>query len=120
MIKNKNGNIIGITSVVAITGNQGQANYTASKSALISMYKSIALEVAQRNIRVNTIAPGFIKTQMTDKLNEAQTNEIMKRIPMKKLGEPEDVANLALFLSSNDSTYITGQTFHVNGGMLMV
>ena len=120
MIKNKSGNIIGITSVVAITGNPGQANYTASKSAMISMYKSIALEVAQRNIRVNTIAPGFIKTPMTDKLNEVQTNEIIKRIPMKKLGEPEDVANLALFLSSNYSSYITGQTFHINGGMLMV
>ena len=79
MIKNKSGNIIGITSVVAITGNPGQANYTASKSAMISMYKSIALEVAQRNIRVNTIAPGFIKTPMTDKLNEVQTNEIIKR-----------------------------------------
>ena len=120
MIKNKRGNIIGITSVVAITGNPGQANYTASKSAMISMYKSIALEVAQRNIKVNTIAPGFIKTPMTDKLNEAQTNEIMKKIPMKKLGKPEDVANLALFLSSNASSYITGQTFHINGGMLMV
>ena len=120
MIKNKKGNIIGITSVVATTGNPGQANYTASKSAIISMYKSIAIEVAQRNIRINTIAPGFIKTPMTNKLNEDQTNEIMKKIPMKKLGEPEDVANLALFLSSNSSSYITGQTFHVNGGMLMV
>ncbi len=120
MIKNKKGNIIGITSVVATTGNAGQANYTASKSAIISMYKSIAIEVAQRNIRINTIAPGFIKTPMTNKLNEDQINEIMKKIPMKKLGEPEDVANLALFLSSNSSSYITGQTFHVNGGMLMV
>ena len=87
---------------------------------MISMYKSIALEVAQRNIKVNTIAPGFIITPMTNKLNEDQINEIMKRIPMKKLGEPEDIANLALFLSSNVSKYITGQTFHINGGMLMV
>ena len=120
MIKKKSGNIIGITSVVAFTGNPGQSNYTASKSAMIAMYKSIALEVAQRNIRVNTIAPGFIKTPMTDKLNDSQINTIMQKIPMNKLGEPEDVANLALFLSSNYSTYITGQTFHINGGMLMV
>ena len=119
MIKKKNGNIIGITSVVAFTGNSGQSNYSASKSAIIAMYKSIALEVAQRNIRVNTIAPGFIKTYMTEKLNDIQKEKIMKKIPMKKFGEPEDVANLALFLSSNSSSYITGQTFHVNGGMLM-
>ena len=120
MIRKKSGNIIGITSIVAITGNPGQSNYSASKSAMIAMYKSIALEVSQRNIRVNTIAPGFIKSPMTAKLNEDQVNEIMKKIPMKKLGEPGDVANLALFLSSNDSSYITGQTFHINGGMLMV
>jgi len=120
MIKKKNGNIIGITSVVAFTGNVGQSNYSASKSAIVSMYKSIALETAQRNIRVNTIAPGFIKTFMTDKLNDIQKEKIMNKIPMKKFGEPKDVANLALFLSSNASSYITGQTFHINGGMLMV
>jgi len=120
MIKKKFGNIIGITSVVAITGNPGQSNYTASKAAILGMYKSIALEVAKRNIRVNTIAPGFIKTSMTDKLNDDQTDSIMKKIPMNKFGEPSDVANLALFLSSNASSYITGQTFHINGGMLMV
>ena len=120
MIKKKYGNIIGITSVVALTGNPGQSNYTASKAAIIGMYKSIALEVAKRNIRVNTIAPGFIKTSMTDKLNEYQTDLIMKKIPMNKFGEPSDVANLAFFLSSNASSYITGQTFHINGGMLMV
>ncbi len=120
MIKRKSGNIIGISSVVAFTGNAGQANYTASKSALIAMYKSIALEVASRNIRVNIIAPGFIQTKMTDKLNETQKNDIMQKIPMKKLGLPEDVSNLAIFLSSNLSSYVTGQTFHVNGGMLMV
>ena len=119
MIKRKSGNIIGITSVIAFTGNQGQANYAASKSALISMYKSISLEVSSRNIRVNSIAPGFIKTNMTDKLSDLQTEEIMKKIPLKKLGEAEDVANMALFLSSDMSSYITGQTFHVNGGMLM-
>ena len=120
MIKKKYGNIIGITSVVAITGNAGQSNYAASKAAMIGMYKSIALEVAKRNIRVNTIAPGFIKTSMTDKLNDDQTDSIMKKIPMNKFGEPSDVANLALFLSSNASSYITGQTIHINGGMLMV
>ena len=119
MIKKKEGNIIGITSVVAFTGNPGQSNYSASKSAIIAMYKSIALEVAQRNIRVNTIAPGFIKTFMTNKLNDIQKEAILKKIPMKKFGEPNDVANLALFLSSESSSYITGQTFHINGGMLM-
>lgn len=120
MIKNRNGSIIGITSVVASTGNAGQSNYAASKSAMIAMYKSLALEVAQRNIKINLIAPGFIQSQMTDKLNETQKENIMKIIPMKKFGNPNDVANLAIFLSSNYSSYITGQTFHVNGGMLML
>ena len=120
MIKNRRGCIIGISSVVALTGNPGQANYTASKSAMISMYKSIALEVAQRNIRFNIIAPGFIKTPMTDKLNDAQIETILKKIPMNRFGSPNDVANLAVFLSSEDDSYITGQTFHINGGMLMV
>ena len=120
MIKNRSGCIIGISSVVALTGNPGQANYTASKAAMISMYKSIALEVAQRNIRFNIIAPGFIKTPMTDKLNDVQIETILKKIPMNRFGSPNDVANLAVFLSSEDSSYITGQTFHINGGMLMV
>ena len=120
MLKRRSGNIIGITSVVALTGNSGQANYTASKSALIGMYKSLALEFGQRNIRINTIAPGFIKTPMTDKLNETQIDSIMKKIPMQKLGESKDIANMVLFLSSDDSSYITGQTFHINGGMYMV
>ena len=120
MIKNRTGVIIGITSVVALSGNPGQSNYAASKSAMISMYKSIALEVAQRNIRINLIAPGFIQTPMTEKLNNDQIKGMMDKIPMKKLGEPDDVSNLALFLSSNQSSYITGQTFHINGGMLMV
>jgi 3-oxoacyl-[acyl-carrier protein] reductase len=120
MIKNRTGVIIGITSVVALSGNPGQSNYAASKSAMISMYKSIALEVAQRNIRINLIAPGFIQTPMTEKLNNVQIKGMMDKIPMKKLGEPDDVSNLALFLSSNQSSYITGQTFHINGGMLMV
>ena len=120
MIKNRSGKIIGITSVVAFTGNPGQANYTASKSGMISMYKSLALEVAQRNININLIAPGFIKSPMTDKLNESQMNNIFEKIPMKKFGSPSDIANLAVFLSSEYSSYITGQTFHVNGGMLMI
>ena len=120
MLKNKKGKIIGIGSVVAFTGNPGQANYSASKSGMTGMYKSIALEIAQRNICLNLISPGFIKTPMTDKLNEDQQNKIMDKIPMKKFGSPDDIANLALFLSSEYSNYITGQTFHVNGGMLML
>jgi len=120
MIKNKSGNIIGITSVVAVTGNAGQSNYTASKAGMISMYKSLVLEVSKRNININLIAPGFIESPMTDKLNESQKKLIMDKIPMKKFGSPSDIANIALFLASNQSSYITGQTFHVNGGMLML
>ena len=120
MIRRKSGCIIGISSVVSFTGNPGQANYTASKSAMVSMYKSIALEVAQRKIRINIISPGFIQTPMTDKLNDAQVHAILKKIPMNKLGSPRDVANIAAFLSSDEASYITGQTFHVNGGLLMV
>ena len=120
MIKNKKGRIIGITSVVAFTGNPGQANYTASKSGMIAMYKSLALEVAQRNININLIAPGFIESPMTSKLSENQKNTIMDKIPMKRFGSPYDVANLAIFLTSDYASYITGQTFHVNGGMLML
>ena len=120
MVKNKSGCIIGISSVVALTGNPGQANYTASKSAIIAMYKSLAQEVAKRNIRINIIAPGFIQSPMTDKLNDDQVNKMLVKIPMNKLGEPKDVANIAAFLSSEEASYITGQTFHINGGMLMV
>jgi 3-oxoacyl-[acyl-carrier protein] reductase len=120
MIKNKSGNIIGITSVIAVTGNAGQSNYSASKAGMISMYKSLALEVSLRNININLIAPGFIESPMTDKLNESQKKLIMDKIPMKKFGSPLDIANIALFLASNQSSYITGQTFHVNGGMLML
>ena len=120
MVKKKNGKIIGISSVVASTGNPGQSNYTASKAAIISMYKSIALEVAQRNININIISPGFIESPMTDKLDDNQKTNIMNKIPMKKFGSPEDVSNLALFLASDLSSYITGQNFHVNGGMLML
>ena len=120
MIKSRKGKILGITSVVAFSGNPGQTNYTASKGGMIAMYKSLAIEVAQRNINVNLIAPGFIESPMTEALNEDQKNLIMDKIPMKKFGLPEDVANLALFLTSDYSSYITGQSFHVNGGMLML
>ena len=120
MIKNRRGKIIGISSIVAVTGNAGQANYAASKSGMIAMYKSLALEVAQRNININLIAPGFIHSPMTEKLTEAQKNTILEKIPMKKIGSPLDIANLSVFLASDTSSYITGQTFHVNGGMLML
>jgi len=120
MIKNRNGKIIGVSSIVALTGNPGQSNYTSSKGGIISMYKSIALEVAKRNINVNIISPGFIISPMTDKLNENQKNSILENIPMNKFGTPKDVASLVLYLSSDEASYITGQNFHVNGGMLMV
>ena len=120
MIAKRNGKIIGISSVVALTGNPGQSNYTSSKGGMISMYKSLALEVAKRNINVNIISPGFIVSSMTDQLNEDQKNNILQNIPMKKFGKPKDVASLVLYLSSNEASYITGQNFHINGGMLMV
>ena len=120
MIKQKKGKIIGISSVVAITGNPGQSNYVSSKSGMIGFYKSLAHEVASRNINVNVISPGFIMSPMTDKLNEMQRNKMLENIPMKKFGEPCDVANMVYFLSSTEASYITGQNFHVNGGMLMV
>ena len=120
MLSNKYGKIIGISSIVGSTGNPGQANYVASKSGLVGLYKSIALEVARRNINVNIISPGFITTSMTDNLNEEQKKQYLSRIPMMRFGNPIDVANLVFFLSSEDSSYITGQNFHINGGMLMV
>ena len=106
--------------MIANSGNPGQSNYAASKAGMIGLYKSIALEVAQRNINVNIISPGFIKTKMTEKLTEDQQNKIINMIPGKKFGTPEDVANLVNFLVSDDSNYINGHTFHINGGMLMV
>ena len=120
MLSNKYGKIIGISSIVGTTGNPGQANYVASKSGLVGLYKSIALEVAKRNINVNIISPGFISTSMTDNLNEEQKKNYLSRIPMMRFGNPGDIANLVFFLSSEESSYITGQNFHVNGGMLMV
>ena len=120
MLARKKGKIIGISSIVGTTGNPGQSNYVASKSGLIGLYKSIALEVAKRNINVNIISPGFIKTSMTDNLNDDQRDSYLSKIPMMRFGKPEDIANLVYFLSSEESCYITGQNFHVNGGMLMV
>ena len=120
MIKNKSGNIIGISSVVATSGNPGQSNYVAAKSGMIGFYKSIALEVASRNVNVNIISPGFIISPMTDKLNDKQKNIILEKIPMKRFGESNEIADLVYFLSSDQSRYITGQNIHINGGMLMV
>ena len=120
MIKQKYGKIIGISSVVAISGNPGQSNYVAAKSGMIGFYKSLALEVASRNINVNIISPGFITSPMTDKLNDKQKDQILQKIPMNRFGQPNEIANLVKFLSSDYSNYITGQNFHVNGGMLMV
>ena len=119
MIKKRWGRIINITSIVALTGNPGQSNYVASKSGLVGFSKSLASEVASRGITVNCIAPGFIKTNMTDKLNENQTSSILNRIPMNRIGIPIDICSSAIFLASSYSNYITGQTIHVNGGMFM-
>lgn len=120
MIKSRYGRIINISSVVGVSGNAGQANYCASKAGLIGMSKALALEVASRNITVNCIAPGFIKTQMTDKLLDEQVNFIKNKIPCKQIGSPEDIAYMAAYLASPISSYITGQTIHINGGLLMV
>ena len=119
MIKKRWGRIINITSIVALTGNAGQSNYVASKSGLIGFSKSLASEVASRGITVNCIAPGYIKTNMTDKLTENQTSSILNRIPMNRIGLPNEICSSAIYLASSDSNYITGQTIHVNGGMLM-
>ena len=119
MLKNKKGKIINITSVVGHTGNLGQSNYTASKAGIIAMSKSLAIEYAKKNININCISPGFIKTVMTDKIDEKYKHSIISRIPSARLGEPDDVANAVLFLASNQSDYINGETLHVNGGMYM-
>ncbi len=119
MLKNKSGKIINITSVVGHTGNLGQTNYTATKAGIIAMSKSLAIEYAKKNINVNCISPGFIKTAMTDKIDEKFKEAIVSKIPSGKLGEPEDIANAVLFLASDLSNYINGETLHVNGGMYM-
>ena len=119
MLKNKRGKIINITSVVGHTGNLGQTNYTASKAGIVAMSKSLAIEYAKKNINVNCISPGFIKTAMTDKIDEKFKEIIISKIPSARLGEPEDVANAVIFLASSHSDYINGETLHVNGGMYM-
>ena len=120
MIKRRFGRIINITSISGIIGNPGQANYAASKAGMIGMTKSVAREVAQRNITANCIAPGFIKTAMTDALNEKQTEAIAQHIPAGKFGTPEDIAGAVVFLASTEAAYMTGQTLHINGGMVMI
>ena len=119
MMKAKSGRIINISSVVGISGNAGQTNYSASKAGIIGFTKSLAKEVASRNITVNAVAPGFIETQMTDVLKEDIKEEIAKKIPLKRMGTPQDVANVVKFLASSDSSYITGQVINIDGGMLM-
>ena len=117
MLKNKNGKIINIASIVGHTGNIGQANYAASKAGLIGMSKSLALEYGKKNIKINCVSPGFIKSEMTDKISENFRQVLQDKISLERFGDPEDVANAVLFLSSHLSDYITGETIHVNGGM---
>ena len=117
MLKNKNGKIINITSVVGHTGNIGQANYAASKAGVIGMSKSLALEYGKKNIKINCISPGFIKSEMTDQISDNFKQNLQGKIALERFGETEDVANAVLFLSSELSNYITGETIHVNGGM---
>ena len=119
MLKNKRGKIINITSVVGHTGNLGQTNYTAAKAGIVAMSKTLAIEYAKKNININCISPGFIKTNMTENIDPKYKDLIISKIPSARLGEPEDVANAVLFLASNLSDYINGETLHVNGGMYM-
>lgn len=120
MMKRRYGRIVSMASVVGVTGNPGQANYSASKAGLIGMTKCLAAEVASRGITANCVAPGFIKTAMTDVLPEEEKEKLARRIPMGRLGLPDDVANAVVFLASDEASYITGQTIHVNGGMAMI
>jgi 3-oxoacyl-[acyl-carrier protein] reductase len=119
MMKQRKGRIINITSIVGVTGNPGQANYVAAKAGVIGFTKTTAKELAQRNITVNAVAPGFITTDMTDKLTEEVKNSMLTQIPLGQFGRPEDIANAVVFLASEDSSYITGQTLHIDGGMYM-
>ena len=120
MMKRRWGRIIGITSIVGVTGNPGQANYAASKAGMIGMSKAMAAEVASRGITINCIAPGFIATPMTDALDAGQRERLVGGIPAGRLGEPADIANAAVYLASDEASYVTGQTLHVNGGMAMI
>ena len=119
MVKQKHGKIINLSSVVGISGNAGQVNYAASKAGVIGMTKSLAKELGSRGINVNAVAPGYVETDMTEVLGDKYKDEIKKNIPLKRLGKPEDVANVVAFLASEDSNYVTGQVIHVDGGMLM-
>ncbi|MCA8903721.1 MAG: 3-oxoacyl-ACP reductase FabG, partial [Hyphomonas sp.] len=120
MMKRRHGRIVGITSVVGVTGNPGQTNYCASKAGMIGFTKSIAQEVASRGITANTIAPGFIESPMTDVLPDAQKEALLGRIPAGRLGQGSDIAAAAVYLASDEAAYVTGQTLHVNGGMAMI
>ena len=119
MLKNKSGKIINITSIVGHTGNLGQANYSASKGGIVSFSKSLAIEYAKKNININCVSPGFIQTDMTEKINEEFKKKLIDKIPAGILGTGQDVANCVAFLASEDANYINGETIHVNGGMYM-
>lgn len=119
MMKSKGGKIVNMASIIGVMGNAGQANYSASKGGLIALTKTVAKELGSRNINVNAIAPGFIKTDMTDKLGDDSKKALLEHIPLKRMGVTEDVANLALFLASDEASYITGQVIKVDGGMVM-
>lgn len=119
MMRQRHGRIVNVASIVGVSGNPGQANYVAAKAGVIGMTKSTALELASRNILVNAVAPGFIATDMTDELTEEQQQSILDIVPLSKLGQPEDVAKAVRFLVSEDANYITGQTIHIDGGMVM-
>lgn len=120
MMRRRFGRIINITSIVGVTGNPGQANYCASKAGMIGLSKSLASEIATRNVTVNCVAPGFIESAMTDKLNDKQKEAIMGVIPMRRMGTGAEIASAVLYLASNEAGYVTGQTIHVNGGMAMI
>jgi 3-oxoacyl-[acyl-carrier protein] reductase len=120
MMRRRFGRIIGITSVVGVTGNPGQGNYAAAKAGIIGMMKSIAAEYARRGVTANCVAPGFVATAMTDKLNDKQREAILTRVPAARLGTPDDIAAAVVYLASTEAAYVTGATIHVNGGMAMI